>query len=120
HAAVGRIPRNEDFAAVGRIVVAVRVAGVARADPAHAPRTRRGGVLGGAHQSARAAVVRIVREIHLAAVGWIVVAIPVSDVTAADPAHTPRTRRRGVLGGTDVTARAAIVGVVRDIDFAAI
>ncbi len=73
---------------------------------------------GGADLSAHAAVVGIVLDIDLAAVGGVVIAVGVALQAAGERAGAVGAECVSVRNGTGMTARAAVGGIVDGIDAA--
>lgn len=101
------------FAAVGRVVVAVGKASVARAHLARAALAAGRGIVERALVAADAAIVNVGLQIDFTTIGGRLVTVIKPRGTSAKRARAALTAGRGVVEGTLVAATAAVVHVVR-------
>ena len=120
-AAVRDVRARRRLAAVQLLVgVAVGEAGVAGSAADAARAGRRQDVVRRARETAAAAVVRIAREVRLAAVGQLVAVAVHPARLAGAVARARHARRRDVVGGASEAASAAVAGIGRGIGLAAV
>jgi hypothetical protein len=109
-----------DFAAIVRIVIAVRETIQARTDGASASCASRDVIICGTDMPARAAVVYVINQQSFTAVIGNAVAVPEARLAPSNGATAASATRETIRYVTDITAVAAIVDVVRHVGLATI
>jgi len=118
--AVVNIGIQVDLASIGRAGIAIGKPGAAGADGASPIAARRRGVGVRTNRAAAVAMGGICLEIDLAAIGRCSVAVGITGRAGSKGAYAAVTAGGGIREGTHGRAGVAMVGIGRQIDFAAI